>query len=350
VSAVVLATVLGLSAAVAQGISPAPPSTQAGSPQAGLASGTASLAGQARLLVPTAGAKVAALATVLERQTAALSVPGGPTPSPAASTRAPELPALLETALVSVRTLLVQAQQEPDGGLARLYTSAAQGRLEALRPLLPAARLTRAGLMAGPPASPAASCASGSPSPTDTTPVTTTAEASAPVTGGTGGTAPSSPAAFSASPEAVDATQAVLRAGRHLAYLYQVAEVRLDQDSRADAAGSGAAVQDVIDEARAWVLASCAVPRLPEPGYEVSGAFLKAPEGGLSAVEHELAAASLDLVAVSTGDLRTWAMTQYLAASARAARWSPMAVDGQALPGLPEAAPAVSPTPSPTTR
>ncbi|MBO9705809.1 MAG: hypothetical protein J7474_09895, partial [Arthrobacter sp.] len=146
-SAVVLATVLGLSAAVDQVLSPAPVDAAVQAPQAVFAAHTADLAAQAHRLASTTGPTVASLGTILDRQSAALMPPS---PSPAATTTPQASPSsgpltlaqLLEAVRASATALLDQARREPDGGLARLYTAAAEGRLEALRPLLPSGGAT----------------------------------------------------------------------------------------------------------------------------------------------------------------------------------------------------------------
>jgi|GEM_PF-2570445 len=362
-SAVVLATVLGLSAAVDQVLSPAPIGAATQTPQAVFASATADLASQAKLLASTNGTKLLDLAAVLERQSAALA-PAGPQPSgtrsatPAAgtgtgaATAAPGLPRLVEDVRASITDLLEQARREPDGGLARLYTAAALGRLDVLRPLLPSGGPSVTDLLKPAPPAPSVSCSSGLPSPAGTASAAPTTASTAPATNG----APSGPASSAAglptvSPEAAAATQAVLRAGRHLAYLYQVAEVRLDRDARAEADRFETAVRSSSAEATAWLRAACATPPVPEAGYELPATFLTSPVSGLGSVEEERANAALDLVAVSTGDLRTWAMTQYLESGARARQWTPTIGSGQALPGIADAAtpsPSLSPVPSGT--
>ncbi|SEC34618.1 protein of unknown function [Arthrobacter woluwensis] len=342
-SAVVLATVLGLSAAVSQVLSPAPVDAAAQAPQAVLATSTGELAAQARALASTTAPKAAPLATTLEHQFAALTPPAPSSVRPSQhlspSTGPTTLPQLVTAVRTSASDLLDQARRDPDGGLARLYTAAAQGRLDALGPLLPSGAPSGTDLVKPGAGAPSASCSSGASSPdADATPAPTTA-ATASVSGtADAGPASSASAAPTPSPRAVDATQAVLRAGRHLAYLYQVAEVRLDHEARADADRFETAVRSSGSDAAAWVRAACAQPAVPEAGYELPVTFLKAPATGLGAVEEEMANAALDLVAVSEGDLRAWAMEQYLAAGSRARHWDPTAGAGSALPGVPEAA------------
>lgn len=346
----VLATVLGLSAAVSQVLSPAPVDAAAQAPQAVLASSTGELAVQARALASTTAPKAATLATVLEQQRAALTPPapasGLPSPHPSPSAGPTTLPQLVTAVRTSASDLLDQARRDPDGGLARLYTAAAQGRLDALGPLLPSGAPSGTELVKPGAGAPSASCESGTPSPDGSaTPAPTTAPTASASGAASGGPASSALAAPTPSPRAVEATQAVVRAGRHLTYLYQVAEVRLDHGARADADRSETAVRAAGSEAAAWVRAACATPAAPEAGYELPVTFLKTPAAGLGAVEGEMANAALDLVAVSDGDLRAWAMEQYLAAGSRARYWDPTAGAGSALPGIPEA---VTPSPSAT--
>lgn len=337
----VLATVLGLSAAVDQVLSPAPVDAAVQAPQAVFAAHTADLAAQAHRLASTTGPTVASLGTILDRQSAAL-MPPSPSPATTMPQVSPSsgpltLAQLLEAVRTSATALLDQARREPDGGLARLYTAAAEGRLEALRPLLPSGGATGPDLLTSGTAPLPASCASGTPSPAATDPAGPTTAGATAATGAAGG-GPASSAATPAtvSPQAVAATQAVLRAQRHLTYLYQVAEVRLERGARTDADGFEAAVRKGGSEAAAWVRAACATPSIPEAGYELPATFLKEPAAGLGAVEDELRNAALDLVAASEGDLRTWAMAQYFAAGTRARHWSPSAGAGPALPGFPE--------------
>ena len=351
----VLATVLGLSAAVSQVLSPAPVDAAAQAPQGVLATSTGELAAQARALASTTAPKAAPLATTLEHQFAALTPPAPSSVRPSQhlspSTGPTTLPQLVAAVRTSASDLLDQARRDPDGGLARLYTAAAQGRLDALGPLLPSGAPSGTDLVKPGGGAPSASCSSGASSPdADATPAPTAATASASGTADAG-PASSASAAPTPSPRAVDATQAVLRAGRHLTYLYQVAEVRLDHGARADADRFETAVRSSGSDAAAWVRAACAQPAVPEAGYELPVTFLKAPATGLGAVEEEMANAALDLVAVSEGDLRAWAMEQYLAAGSRARHWDPTAGAGSALPGVPEAAsasPSVSPSATPS--
>jgi hypothetical protein len=125
-----------------------------------------------------------------------------------------------------------------------------------------------------------------------------------------------------------------------LVYAYQAALTRLDAGSAVPASGFLAQHQDLHGDAEALAAAGCTgVP--PQPaGYPLSQAFLAAPATALGALEAGSLPVYGDLVALSEGSGRVWAIAALQSAARRTLHWgsSPGAVPGLVLaePELPE--------------
>jgi hypothetical protein len=95
-------------------------------------------------------------------------------------------------------------------------------------------------------------------------------------------------------------------------------------------------------------LGHCLTPPPPEPGYSLSPSFLAAPAAGLAGLEAGSLPVFGDVVALSDGDARRWAISALLETARGAVVWGAepgplpgLAADPESFPPLP------APTPSP---
>ncbi len=134
-------------------------------------------------------------------------------------------------------------------------------------------------------------------------------------------------------------------------YGYQVALARLDGSAAGSASQLLARHEAVLAEAEALSRAACANIPPREAGYTLGPLFLEQPAAGLGSLEAGTLPVYGDLVALSDGSTRQWAISGLLAAANRAALWGAdsgplpgIVVDTAQLPQLPE----VSPSPQST--
>jgi hypothetical protein len=103
----------------------------------------------------------------------------------------------------------------------------------------------------------------------------------------------------------------------------------------ADAAGPASEFlrrhQDLVEDAEAASRLRCAVPPPQEPGYVLEPGFLAAPAAGLARLEAATLPAYGDVVALTDGSARTWAITGLQAAAERTVHWGG---DPGAVPGI----------------
>ena len=101
-----------------------------------------------------------------------------------------------------------------------------------------------------------------------------------------------------------------------------------------------------MDEAETHSRLHCA--RIPprEPGYTLDASFLKNPAAGLASLEAGTLPVYGDLVALSEGPTRKWAIASLLAATQSSIGWGSdpgpvpgLVLDISQLPAVPEAAP-----------
>jgi hypothetical protein len=137
-------------------------------------------------------------------------------------------------------------------------------------------------------------------------------------------------------------------------YGYQVALARLDGSAAGSASQLLARHEAVLAEAEALSRAACANIPPREAGYTLGPLFLEQPAAGLGSLEAGTLPVYGDLVALSDGSTRQWAISGLLAAANRAALWGAdsgplpgIVVDTAQLPQLPEASPAPQSTNSP---
>lgn len=287
----------------------------------------------------------------------ALTAPPDAGPSPSASgSAAPAAAAPLATAAslaaglsASGRLRLTHAQTA-DGGMARLLAAVGTAQLVQAVALAEASG-TAVPALPPAPAGPPALAAACRPSPN-------AAPSSAPA--GQAATASPVPAEGAAPPpgDASDASATaalgrVVRTEVETVYGYQVALTRLDGQAAGQLARDLLARHEaLVDEAETHSRVYCAPVPPREPGYALDASFLKNPATGLASLEAGTLPVYGDLVALSDGPTRQWAIASLLGAAQRAVRWGSdpgpvpgLVLDTSQLPPLPETA---TPTASPS--
>ncbi|MBX7442609.1 ferritin-like domain-containing protein [Arthrobacter sp. MAHUQ-56] len=297
---------------------------------------------QARaLLAPAAAGGQAGIGTTAPASASPAATPASGLPKPT-PTSAQEGMSGLASALVASGTKRIKDAQEADGGMARLLAGTGTAQL------LAAARLAAA---AGAPVAPA------DPGPVAAVPVPAETGPSCPAvpaaeSTGPGGTGPEGTGQGGTGPGA--ALAAALAAEQQAVYGYQAALPRLG------AADAGTALtylgqhDDLLQAAEARLPLVCATAAPQQPGYALDARFLAAPAAGLGRLEAATMAAYGDLVALSQGTVRAWALAALQSAAGRAARWGAdpgpvpgLPLDVDRLPGLPSG-PAQAPSPTAT--
>ncbi len=245
--------------------------------------------------------------TLLTTQAQALLDPAG-TPSSAASTPSTETTraSFVADLAVSGRKRLTDAG-EADGGIARLLAAVGSAQL------LQAEKLAAGWQM---------------PVPKEPAPSATTVPASTP----SAAPCPSvSPTADTTSATTDAALAAAVRSQQEAIYAYQVALKRLDSKAAEAAARDLQAHELSLQQVEALTRANCGDVPASEAGYRLPGQFAKDPASSLAALESSSLPVFADLVALSTGETRTWAVDGLLAAARRSIAWG---ADAPALPGL----------------
>ncbi|WP_427132957.1 DUF4439 domain-containing protein [Pseudarthrobacter sp. S9] len=284
--------------------------------------------------------------TLLTTQARALLAPGDDTPEASARAATPLLsstalptPAPLPSSAAGLVAALAEsggqrlaAAAVADGGMARLLTAVGTAQL------LQASALAAATGTAAPPAADVASpqlsgaCPSGS--------------AAASPSPSPGGDSPSGAASLEA------ALAATVRTEAESVYAYQVALPRLGGDAAKAASEQLARHEGLLNGAEALSRTHCSPVPPRDAGYTLGKSFLAAPASGLADLETATLPVYGDLVALSEGETRQWAIYALLGAARRAVFWG---ADPGAIPGLaadPASFPALpatgSPSPSPT--
>ncbi|MFS0716052.1 DUF4439 domain-containing protein [Arthrobacter sp. 1P04PC] len=263
--------------------------------------------------------------------------PASASPSPASASPSPAsvTAASLVTALdASGRQRLADAAAA-DPGTARLLASVGTGQL------LQASALA---------------AATGTPDPSTTGAPASAPTSAAPATGSATPSPSACPSATdspwaapsaSASPARADLANAlaeVISTERETVYAYQVALTRLDGPGAAAAATRLTRHEALAAAAEALSRQHCAAAPPRQAGYALDPAFLASPAAGLRALESGSLAAYADLVGLSDGSTRQWAVSGLLEAGRRAAAWGAapeptpgLSVDPAELPTLPAA-------------
>lgn len=292
----------------------------------------------------------------------------GTSPTAPSTAQAPpaSTPAKLAASLHASGARRLSDAATADGGMARLLAGVGTAQLLAAEELA-AATGTALDALTGavrpspaPPSAVVPSAATPSPGSSETARCTALAPDGGP---GAGSTASGSPAPGTAGSgtgvNLASALTSVRNAELELVYAYQVALTRLTGGTVAPASGYLARHEELRDEAHALVNAQCAVLPPAPAGYVLDQAFLADPAAALGVMEAGVLPAYGDVIALSDGAERAWAVSGLQAAVRRTVYWGasggpvPGLVLDEAqlpdLPGLPEAtstAPAQGPGPT----
>ncbi|MET4095582.1 ferritin-like domain-containing protein [Arthrobacter sp. UYCu712] len=283
-----------------------------------------------QLVTPAAGAAptgsqapIAQTVNLLTDQARALLGPGDepaaeplPASSPATPSAAaqpgPASAAELAAALAASGSERLAEAAAADGGIARLL--AAVGAAQLLEASSLAVATGSPAPAAADPASPALSGACRTPAAT-----------SLPAAAGTDGAADAEDASLEG------ALAAAVRTELETIYGYQVALTRLGGEQSSAAAKQLARHESLISGAETLSRAHC-VPVPPrEAGYTLEQSFLASPASGLGRLEAAALPVYGDLVALSDGETRQWAISGLVGAARRAELWG---ADAGSLPGL----------------
>jgi hypothetical protein len=288
--------------------------------------------------------------TLLTTQARALVLPAdsGPgrapdSPSPGAATGAATgtasataapatVPALVAGLSASGKQRLVQAETA-DGGMGRLLAAVGSAQLLQARALAQASGMPVPALPAAP--APQRTAA-------DSCPVPASPSASAPADAG----GPADAGADAAAPgpaSRADALDRVVRTEVETVYGYQVALTRLEGPAAEQASSLLAVHEALVDDAEGYSRVHCAPIPPRDPGYTLGTSFLKKPAAGLASLEAGTLPVYGDLVALSDGATRRWAIASLLTAAQRSIRWGSdpgpvpgIVLDTTLLPALPE--------------
>ncbi len=165
------------------------------------------------------------------------------------------------------------------------------------------------------------------------------ADASPPLPSGTctPGSPPTSPTAGAEAGDGAakaslhGALAAAVQAEAAAVYGYQVALPRLGSTAAESAAGYLARHEALLEAAESLGRQHCSPVPLREAGYALEPEFFAGPAAGLGALENDTLPVYGDLIALSDGETRQWAIAALLGASRRAGSWG---VETGALPGL----------------
>jgi hypothetical protein len=270
---------------------------------------------------------------------ASLLPPGPATPSAApsagqsASASAGQSAAPLPSSAAALATELADSAAQrladaavADGGMARLLASVGTAQLLQASSLAAAAGAPAPAVPdpAAPQLSGACPSAAASPSSSpDASGPSSSPDASAPS---------SSPVdASAASAGAPGALAAAVRTELEAVYGYQVALTRLDGEAAARASEQLARHEALAAGAEALGRVHCAPVPPREAGYTMEQDFLASPAAGLGRLEASALPVYGDLVALSEGQTRQWAIAGLVGAARRSALWG---AETGVLPGL----------------
>ncbi|MDQ0028992.1 DUF4439 domain-containing protein [Arthrobacter bambusae] len=246
-------------------------------------------------------------------------------PSPGATQDRPTRAGFVSALSSSASRRLADAVNA-DGGMARLLAAVGTAQL------LESTRLAATwGLPA--PATPASE--STAPTPPPSCPASTGTSTAAP----TSGTAP-------AKADLPAALAAVVSSEQESIYAYQVALTKLDAKASATAATWLGRHQELLRGAEAQGRLHCIATPPLEAGYRLPASFAAKPALALGSMESSSLTAYADLVALSEGQTRQWAIDGLVDAAKRSQAWGApvgpfagLAIDNAALPPLPSPAP-----------
>ena len=223
----------------------------------------------------------------------------------------PSTPAGLVTALAKSGNQRLADAAVADGGMARLLAAVGTAQL------LQASALS----VDTETAAPAADVASPQPSGTCPSPSASSRSEAA----------QSGPGQSAAASSLGGALAAVVRTEAQTIYGYQVALTRLGGDAAKTAAEELARHDALLDGAESLSRLHCSAVPPREAGYALGPSFLASPAAGLADLEGAALPVYGDLVALSEGGTRQWAIAALFGSAKRAVRWG---ADPGALPGL----------------
>jgi hypothetical protein len=282
---------------------------------------------QARALLLPGGATATSAAgagsTAGADSTAGAPGTAGPSATASSGTAPPRpatLPALIDSLSRSGKERLAHAEKA-DGGMARLLAAVGTAQL------LQATTLAQ---VAGTP--PPALSAPGTTQPNTATACSVTGppggSAQSGNSAGAGGAA--QPSTSNQSTKTADpadsatlaaALKRVVRTEVETVYGYQVALTRLAAPAADQARALLATHETLVGQAEAYTRAQCVSVPPREPGYTLGTSFLQKPAAGLASLEAGTLPVYGDLVALSEGETRRWAVSSLVAAAQRTMRW-----------------------------
>ena len=281
---------------------------------------------------------VAQTVSLLTSQARALLLPGQDDPAPPLSP-GPAAPAATPSAVPSGASSSVQpaaplppsaaalAAALADSAAQRLADAAvADGGMARLLAAVGTAQLLQASSLAA---------AAGVPAPDVPDPAAPKLSGACPGAAATPSSSPDASAA-SAGADAGAATlsgalAATVRTELESVYGYQVALTRLGGEAAAGASEQLALHEALAAESEALTRIHCAPVPLREAGYTMEQDFLASPAAGLGGLESSALPVYGDLVALSEGQTRQWAIAGLVGAARRSALWG---AQTGALPGL----------------
>jgi hypothetical protein len=269
--------------------------------------------------------------------------PSATASSGAAPSGTATLPALVSALSKSGKARLLHAEKA-DGGMARLLAAVGTAQLLQATTLAQAAGTPPPALQA--PAATQRNAATACSVATPSGSSTGSEDGAQPGNGGQ----PTPTADPAGSATLAAALDRVVRTEVETVYGYQVALTRLDGSAADQAAALLATHETLVGQAEAYTRVQCASVPPREPGYTLGTSFLQKPAAGLASLEAGTLPVYGDLVALSDGETRRWAVSSLVAAARRTMRWGSdpgpvpgIVLDTALLPELPEPA---APSPS----
>lgn len=219
----------------------------------------------------------------------------------------------LVQALANSGTARVKDAETADGGMARLLAGTGTAQLLAAGRLAAATGVPAPQGPAGTQQEASAAAATASPCPSSSEPAAPKA------------TGPDAAASVG------QALAAAITAEQQAAYGYQSALPRLTPAEAGPASEFLLRHKEQAAAAAERLRSACGAPLPQQPGYVLEPGFLAAPAAGLGKLEAATLAAYGDVVAVSQGQDRRWALSALQSAASRAQRWG---ADPGPVPGL----------------
>ncbi len=313
----------------------------AGDPQPAVARTVSLLTSHSRaLLVPGHDAPAAPASPGIATAAASSAVPSGVPSAVPSAVPLPASAAALATELAASASQRLADASVADGGMARLL--AAVGTAQLLQASALAAAVGAPASAVPDPAAPQLSGACPSAAPASPS-------SSGPSSGSIPGFSAGADAAAASLPGALAAT---VESELETVYGYQVALTRLGGPAAGPASEQLARHEALAAGAEELSRMHCAPVPPRAAGYTMAPAFLASPAAGLGGLEASALPVYGDLVALSEGQTRQWAIAGLVGAARRSALWGAdtgvlpgLAADPNQFPELPAPAPAVTPTP-----